>query len=66
MDSSHGYEVAGRQYPAVHQVNENRVTRTLHALGANATVKKIDVPASDPLRDGYDGMIIAVGTTATT
>jgi hypothetical protein len=33
-------------------------------LGAEALVTKVQVPASDPLRDGYKGMIIAVGTTA--
>jgi hypothetical protein len=65
MDSSHGYVVDDRPYPAVHAVNAVRVEQTLIGLGARARVMKIDVPASDPLRDGYDGMIVAVGTTAT-
>jgi hypothetical protein len=66
MDSSTGYEVAGQPYPAVREVNGALVEDTLQAFGARAKVEKVDVPASDPLRDGYDGMIIAVGTTATT
>jgi hypothetical protein len=66
MDSSTGYEVDGRPYPAVRQVNKAVVEETLIGSGADVDVEKVDVPASDPLRDGYDGMIIAVGTTATT
>jgi hypothetical protein len=66
MDSSTGYEVAGKPYPAVREVNGQVVEETLKGFGADVRVEKVDVPASDPLRDGYDGMIIAVGTTATT
>jgi hypothetical protein len=63
MDSSKGYEVASEAFPATPEVNEERVRVTLGKFRARADVIKIDIPASDPLRTGYDGMSIAVGTT---
>lgn len=65
MDSSVGYVVADKSFPAVQEVTEDVVKDVLiRQLGADAHVTKVQVPASDPLRDGYKGMIIAVGTTA--
>jgi NNMT/PNMT/TEMT family protein len=64
MDSSVGYVVADKSFPAVEEVGEDVVRKALQRLGATADVSKIFVPAKDPLRDGYDGMIIAVGHTA--
>jgi NNMT/PNMT/TEMT family protein len=66
MDSSVGYVVADKSFPAVKEVTENVVKDVLRGLGAHARVTKVQVPASDPLRDGYKGMIIAVGTTGHT
>lgn len=64
MDSSEGYLVADRSFPAVKSVTVDRVRAVLTGLGADATVTKIHVLAEDPLREGYDGMIVAVGTVA--
>jgi len=67
MDSSVGYVVADKSFPAVQEVTVDVVKDVLiKKLGADALVTKVQVPASDPLRDGYKGMIIAVGTTAGT
>ncbi len=64
MDSSVGYVVADKSFPAVQEVTEDVVKDVLITqLGCDALVTKVQVPASDPLRDGYKGMIIAVGTT---
>jgi hypothetical protein len=62
MDKSEGYLVGEKSFPAVREVTEDRVRRTLQPQVDDVTVRKIDVPAQDPLRDGYDGMIVAVGT----
>jgi hypothetical protein len=64
MDSSVGYVVADKSFPAVREVAEGRVRKVLDSLGATSRLTKIFVPEKDPLRDGYEGMIIAVGTTA--
>ncbi|MDP9830788.1 SCO2525 family SAM-dependent methyltransferase [Kineosporia succinea] len=64
MDKSLGYVVGDKSFPAVREVDSLRVDVTLRQFGAKARVTKIPVPGNDPLRDGYDGMIIAVGTTA--
>jgi hypothetical protein len=64
MDSSVGYVVADKSFPAVQEVTEDVVKEVLLTqLRADVVVTKVQVPASDPLRDGYKGMIIAVGTT---
>jgi hypothetical protein len=63
MDSSQGYAVSTERYPAVRAVTAGTVNATLAELGARAEVDKVPVPAGDPLREGYEGMIIAVGTT---
>jgi hypothetical protein len=63
MDSSQGYEVGAECYPAVRAVTVGEVRATLVELGASIDVEKVPIPAEDPLREGYEGMIIAVGTT---
>jgi hypothetical protein len=62
MDSSDGYLVGDQSFPAVKSVTVDRVDAVLKENRADAQVTKIDVLAEDPLRDGYDGMIVAVGT----
>jgi TIR domain/NNMT/PNMT/TEMT family len=62
MDKSHGYVVWEKSFPAVPEVDSPLVASTLKSLNAVAQVEKIPIPGNDPLRDGYDGMIIAVGT----
>jgi hypothetical protein len=66
MDSSVGYVVDDKSFPAVQEVNPGVVQSLLKNLRADAQVSKVSVPASDPLRDGYKGMIIAVGTAVGT
>ncbi|MDQ1295640.1 MAG: hypothetical protein QG608_3525 [Actinomycetota bacterium] len=65
MDSSEGYVVGDKLFPAVHEVTKTRVENVLAGLVADGevTVDKIRVPPTDPLRDGYEGMLIAVGRT---
>jgi hypothetical protein len=63
MDSSSGYEVAGESFPAVREVDVERVAATLRELDADAAVQKIDIVPTNVLRNGYEGMIIAMGTT---
>jgi hypothetical protein len=64
MDKSEGYLVGRKTFPAVRQVDRALVESTLvKKFNAAAEVKKIPIPGHDPLRKGYDGMIIAVGTT---
>jgi hypothetical protein len=62
MDKSLGYVVGDKSFPAVREVDQPTVASTLKTLGATAVAQKIPIPGNDPLRDGYDGMIIAVGT----
>jgi hypothetical protein len=64
MDKSLGYVVGEKSFPAVREVDQPLVASTLKSFGAIASVEKIPIPGNDPLREGYDGMIIAVGTTA--
>jgi hypothetical protein len=64
MDKSVGYLVGDKSFPAVREVDVPRIRAVLERHRATAEVVKVDVPASDPLRDGYEGMIIALGTTA--
>jgi hypothetical protein len=63
MAGSKGYDVSGRHFPAV-DVDASRVDALLAALATRTTVTTIPVPPGDRLRDGYRGMVIAVGTTA--
>jgi hypothetical protein len=64
MDSSVGYEIANRTYPAVRTVNVPVIRELLARFSGDASVFRVDVPPFDPTRDGYEGMIVAVGTTS--
>ncbi len=63
MDSSVGYTVAGRSFPAVRSVTVPLVRTVLSQLRTEATVTRLDVAAHDPVQDGYEGMIVATGFT---
>jgi NNMT/PNMT/TEMT family protein len=64
MDSSMGYVVGDKSFPAVAEVTKDVVAKVLYdQFRADVKVEKVAVPAKDPLRDGYKGMIIAFGTT---
>jgi hypothetical protein len=64
MDSSVGYVIANLTYPAVRTVTVPLIRELLAQFSADASVFRIDVPAYDPAGDGYEGMIVAVGTTS--
>jgi hypothetical protein len=63
MDSSVGYVVADRSFPAVRSVNVSLVRDVLSRFSEDVTVAKVDIPAHNPLADGYEGMIVATGTS---
>ncbi len=63
MDRSIGYTIAGRPFPAVRAVDAEMVRTVLSDLSADAVVTRLDVVAHDPAKDGYEGMIVATGTT---
>lgn len=60
MENSQGYEVGGRQFPAV-AVESADVQRELAELATEFTVERIGVEGA-PLRRGYTGMLVAHGT----
>jgi hypothetical protein len=64
MDSSVGYRVGERSFPAVRSVDVPLVRRVLSPFSGDLTVTRVDVPAHDPAQDGYEGMIVATGTTS--
>jgi hypothetical protein len=64
MDSSAGYVIANRTYPAVRTVKVPLVRELLAQFSVDASVFRVDVPPYDPAGDGYEGMIVAVGTTS--
>jgi hypothetical protein len=66
MDSSTGYSVGTESFPAVQVVTPSRVKQALAPFvdATTTSVQPVPIPPGDRLRDGYEGMIIAVGTTA--
>jgi len=60
MRNSIGYDVNGEHFPAV-AVTEDQVEDRLKQLGCHVKVSVI--PSVVPLREGYDGMILARGQT---
>jgi hypothetical protein len=64
MDRSVGYTIANRSYPAVRAVAVPLIREVLAQFSVDASVFRVDVPAYDPVGDGYEGMIVAVGTTS--
>ena len=63
MDGSVGYVVADRSFPAVRSVDVPAVRELLSRFSADATVSRVDIPVDDPAQAGYQGMIVATGTT---
>jgi len=61
MRHSTGYTVKSERFPAV-AVDEAEVKRCFHDLGCHPDVTVI--PSIAPLREGYDGMILARGRRA--
>jgi hypothetical protein len=59
MESSKGYEIAGRQYPAT-AVGEGEILKCLDQIADDLTVRRVEASPA-PLRDGYTGMIMATG-----
>lgn len=62
MDRAVGYQVANRTFPTVRTVDQERVRAVVAEFSADAVVEPVDVPPHDPEQDGYQGMIVAVGT----
>jgi hypothetical protein len=58
MENSHGYTVGFRHFPAV-AVGVDDVADSLAGVAHNVDIQRIGT--DDPLREGYDGMILAVG-----
>jgi hypothetical protein len=61
MENSAGYHVGEHRFPAV-AVNESTVKDALADYAPTLEINRIDL-GSDPIRDGYSGMILARGIT---
>jgi len=57
MRNSSGYYVAGQRFPAC-SINENDVEKALAPVARNVDIKTVE---SNDLRDGYCGMMVALG-----
>ncbi|GAA3397489.1 SCO2525 family SAM-dependent methyltransferase [Cryptosporangium minutisporangium] len=61
MENSRGYQVAGKPFPAV-RVDRDDITRLLSPVVEGLSVHYEPAATEDgSLREGYDGMILAVG-----
>ncbi|MGC0315288.1 SCO2525 family SAM-dependent methyltransferase [Kitasatospora acidiphila] len=61
MENSLGYEVGDHTFPAC-KIQRSDVLAGLQEYAADdLKVSHIDVPGSQPLRDGYTGMLLALG-----
>jgi hypothetical protein len=60
MENSTGYDVGDQRYPAV-AVTQETVRHCLDEVSRNLDVQHIDA-GNNPLRDGYSGMILVLGT----
>jgi hypothetical protein len=60
MENSTGYDVGERRFPAV-AVTPETVRHCLEEVSHNLDVQRID-SGNNPLRDGYSGMILVLGT----
>jgi hypothetical protein len=60
MENSTGYDVGDRRFPAV-AVTPETVRGCLEEVSRNLDVQHIDA-GINPLRDGYSGMILVMGT----
>jgi hypothetical protein len=63
MESSEGYSVGGRPYPAV-AITEKDVKRCLGGIAYDVATHRWPANTDDPLRLGYKGMILALGRAA--
>jgi NNMT/PNMT/TEMT family len=61
MKESQGYWVGRHHFPAL-AVDEEDIANCLHNVASGVKISSIDIPISNPLRDGYKGMIVATGT----
>lgn len=61
MEDSHGYDIAGVTFPAV-GVGERDVRDCLSRYAARVRIHRIPIDPA-PLRPGYSGMLLALGTT---
>jgi hypothetical protein len=61
MKKSQGYWVGNRHFPAV-AVDENDIDRCLRSVASEINIIPISKTTANPLRDGYEGMIVATGT----
>lgn len=59
MENSLGYDVGTHRFPAV-AITQDDVEKSLGDKTENFRIHRLD-KTSNPLRDGYDGMILAVG-----
>jgi hypothetical protein len=59
MEQSDGYEVASVRFPAT-PVGAQEVRYCLSALSTDLRVQRVEMRPA-PLRQGYTGMIVAVG-----
>jgi hypothetical protein len=60
MENSTGYDVGDRRFPAV-AVTQEAVRHCLEEVSQSLDVQHVD-SGSNPLRDGYSGMILVLGT----
>lgn len=60
MENSTGYTVGAQEFPAV-SVTRETVRSCLEKVGRDLDVQRID-SGNEPLRDGYSGMILVLGT----
>lgn len=58
MKDSHGYRVDGTWFPAV-AINSSHVSQCFQGIASG--LRTTEVTFEHPLRDGYDGMIVATG-----
>ncbi|GIH07290.1 hypothetical protein Rhe02_53570 [Rhizocola hellebori] len=64
MAGSEGYSVADKWFPSV-PVGRRDVAEAI-AEAVDAELVDIPIPDEGPLREGYEGMILALGTKALT
>src|SRR5215470_5845419 len=62
MENSTGYDVGDRRFPAV-EVTVESVRHCLEGVSGSLDISRVDI-GGDPLRAGYTGMILALGTVA--
>ncbi len=61
MENSIGYEVGELVFPACKIVTNDVLESLLRHAADDLTVRRFEVPAAERLRDGYTGMLLALG-----